>query len=143
ILLQSDTALKSSRNVFGLKYRLLEIDGASKYTEWNMKKILGFGLGLYLAGSVAFAQTLALGDYLKQVESQGPDYQSAQAAVVGLEKQSHQQDLTYSPVLVAGYNHFDDQEQQTNPFLGPHTQTDTAGVSISDGLPVGPTVSGG
>jgi outer membrane protein TolC len=111
--------------------------------EWNMKKILGFGLGLYLTGSVAFAQTLALNDYLKQVESQGPDYQSAQAAVVGLEKQSHQQDLTYSPVLVASYNHFDDQEQQTNPFEGPHTQTDTAGVSITDELPFGPTVSVG
>ncbi len=106
-----------------------------------MKKILGLGLGFWLAGNTVFAGTLSLQDYLKEVQSQGPDYQSAQAAVIGLEKQSHQQDLTYSPVLVASYNHFDDQEQQTNPFIGPHTQTDTAGVSITDKLPFGPSIS--
>jgi outer membrane protein len=105
-----------------------------------MKKILGLGLGIWLAGSAVFAETLKLSDYLNQVESKGPDYKSAQASVVGLEKQSHQQDLIYSPVLVASYNHTDDTEQP-NGFNYPNMQTDTAGVSITDKLPFGPTVS--
>ncbi|HTA75835.1 MAG TPA: TolC family protein [bacterium] len=105
-----------------------------------MKKILALGLGLWLAGNTASAGTLSLQEYLKEVESQGPDYQSAQAAVVGLEKQSHQQDLTYSPVLVASYNHVNDTELP-NGFNYPNMQTDTAGVSVTDKLPFGPTVS--
>jgi len=106
-----------------------------------MKNIFALGLAFWLAGSAAFAGTLSLKDYLNQVESQGPDYQSAQAAVIGLEKQSHQQDLTYSPVLSASYNHLNDQSPQIFPIFGTQTQTDTAGVSIVDKLPFGPTLS--
>jgi len=86
-------------------------------------------------------QTLSLEDYLHQVKSQGPDYQSQAAAVEGFEKQSHQQDLTYSPVLTAGYNHENDESQQST-FLAPsQTLTDTAGVSITDVLPFGPKLT--
>jgi outer membrane protein TolC len=108
---------------------------------WNMKKILGLGLGLWLAGSAALAQTLTLKDYLKQVQSQGPDYQSAQASVIGLEKQSHQMDLTYSPVLTASYNHMDDQSQQSTVLSTTQTLADSAGISIMDKLPFGPSIS--
>jgi outer membrane protein len=107
-----------------------------------MGKQFGLGMALWLAAGAAFAQQkLSLEDYLGQVKSQGADFQSSQAAVEGYEKQSHQLDLMYSPQLVAGYNHLDDQEQQANPFLGPHNQTDTAGVSLTDKLPFGPTLS--
>ena len=83
---------------------------------------------------------MSLQDYLIQVKTQGPEFQSAQSSVEGLEKQSHQQDLTYSPVLVASYNHEDDTEQ-ANGFNYPHMMTDTAGVSITNKLPFGPTLS--
>lgn len=105
-----------------------------------MKKIGVFILGCWLAGSAAFGQSLSLSDYLAEVKSQGSDYRSAQASVEGLDKQSHQQDLTYSPVLVAGYNHDNDTELP-NGLNYPSMQTDTAGVSITDLLPFGPTVS--
>ena len=98
---------------------------------------------VFLAGPLGAQQTLTLGDYLSQVKAQGSDYQAQAAAVEGYEKQSHQQDLTYSPVLTASYNHEDDQSTQANPFAGPHTQSDTAGVSITDILPFGPKLSVG
>ncbi len=108
-----------------------------------MKKPLGLIIGLYLSAGMAPAQgVLTLEDYLGQVKGQGPNYQSARDAAEGYEKQSHQQDLTYSPVLVAGYNHMDDTEQP-NGFSYPHTLADTMGVSITDLLPFGPTVSVG
>ena len=92
----------------------------------------------------AFAQQkLSLESYLDQVQTKGPAYQAAQASVEGLEKQSHQQDLIYSPQLVAGYNHQDDKSMQNNPFLGPETQTDMAGVSLTDKLPFGPSIAVG
>ncbi len=107
-----------------------------------MGKRFGLGMALWLAAGAAFAQQkLLLEDYLGQVETKGPGYQSSHAAVEGYEKQSHQQDLTYSPQLVAGYNHLDDLEQPSNPFVNPHTLTDTAGVSITDKLPFGPSLS--
>src|SRR5579864_6214362 len=91
---------------------------------------------------ISFAQQkFSLEDYLGQVKAKGQGYQSAQASVEGLEKQSHQQDLTYSPVLTASYNHLDDQSQQVFAILGTHNQTDSAGVSISDKFPFGPTLS--
>jgi outer membrane protein TolC len=107
---------------------------------WDMKKILGLVLSFWLAGSALFAQSLPLSNYLKEVKSQGADYQSAEASVEGLDKQSHQQDLVYSPVLVASYNHEDDSELP-NGLNYPNMQTDTAGVSLTDKLPFGPTVS--
>ncbi len=111
--------------------------------EREMRKPLGLILGFYLSSGAAFAQSnLSLEDYLGQVKAQGPDYKSAQAAVEGYEKQSHQQDLTYSPQLVASYNHMDDTEQP-NGFSYPHTLADSLGVSITDILPFGPTVSAG
>lgn len=88
----------------------------------------------------AGADDLTLDKYLQQVKSQGADYQAASASVEGLDKQSHQQDLLYSPQLIAGYNHYDDTEQG-NGFSYPRTQSDTAGVSITDRLPFGPSVS--
>jgi outer membrane protein TolC len=98
---------------------------------------------LWLAAGAAFAQQkLSLEDYLGQVKSQGADYQSSQAAVEGYEKQSHQQDLTYSPQMVASYNHLDDKEQP-NGLSYPRTLSDTAGVSLTDKLPFGPTLSVG
>ena len=108
-----------------------------------MRRRLFLTLGLFLAAPVLNAQSLSLADYLSQVKTQGSDYQAQAAAVEGYEKQSHQQDLTYSPVLTASYNHEDDQSIQANPFAGPHTQADTAGVSITDILPFGPKLSVG
>ncbi len=104
-----------------------------------MRKILGLILGSWLVGGSVFAESLTLESYLKQVKSQGAGYRSA-AAVEGLDKQSHQQDLIYSPQLTAGYNHYDDTQQPVG-FSYPRTQTDTAGVSITDKLPFGPSLS--
>jgi outer membrane protein len=109
-----------------------------------MRKSLGLALGFYLAAGLACAQgILSLEDYLGQVKAQGPDYKSAQAAVEGYEKQSHQQDLTYSPELVAGYNHVDDQSQQSTLLAAYKTLTDSAGVSLTDKFPFGPSLSVG
>ncbi len=108
-----------------------------------MRRRLFFTFGLFLAAPLLNAQSLSLSEYLNQVKTQGFDYQAQAAAVEGYEKQSHQQDLTYSPVLTASYNHEDDQSTQANPFAGPHTQTDTAGVSITDIFPFGPKLSVG
>ncbi len=108
----------------------------------NRWGLLALALGGTLSGGVWEQSILSLEDYLGQVRSQGADYQSARAAVEAYEKQSHQQDLTYSPLLSAGYNHMDDTEQP-NGFSYPHTLADTLGVSITDLLPFGPTVSVG
>ncbi len=109
-----------------------------------MKKLMGLGLGLWLAAGMASAQQkLSLEDYLTQVKAQGPEYQSAKASAEGLEKQAHQQDLIYSPVLVAGYNHMDDKEPSDNLEAQPHTQADSAGVSIGTKFPFGPSLSVG
>src|SRR5579883_3250395 len=90
--------------------------------EVKMRKSLGLILGFYLSAAIACAQgALSLQDYLGQVKSQGPDYQSAQAAVEGYEKQSHQQDLIYSPQLVASYHHTDDQSQQSSILAAQQT----------------------
>src|ERR1700722_11910331 len=108
-----------------------------------MRRRLVLTSALFLAAPVLNAQSLSLADYLSQVKTQGSDYQAQAAAVEGYEKQSHQQDLTYSPVLTASYNHEDDQSIQANPFAGPHTQTDTAGGFITDIFPFGPQLSVG
>src|SRR5579862_6275057 len=107
-----------------------------------MRKYYAGGLAIWLAAGISFAQgTLGLQDYLEQGKSQGPEYQSAQESKEGYEKQSHQQDLTYSPQLVAGYNHLGDQSQQSNFLSTTHTLADTAGVSLTDKLPFGPSVA--
>ncbi len=93
------------------------------------------------AGTAGAEQKLPLETYLGQVQAKGPGYQSAQAAVEGYEKQSHQQDLIYSPQLVAAFSHVDDQSQQLISFYGTHTQTDNLGVSLTNKLPFGPSVS--
>ena len=109
-----------------------------------MGKLSIVGTTIWLVTGMACAQgTLKLEDYLGQVKSQGPDYQAAQAAVEGYSKQSHQQDLTYSPQLLASYTHLDDQSQQSNFLSTTHTLADSAGVSLSDKLPFGPSVSVG
>ena len=108
-----------------------------------MRRRLFYALTLFLAAPGAQAQSLSLSDYLHQVKTQGSDYQAQAAAVEGYEKQSHQQDLTYSPVLTAGYNHQNDQSLQSS-FLAPQqTLSDTAGVSITDILPFGPKLTVG
>lgn len=95
----------------------------------------------FLAAPVLNAQSLSLGDYLQEVKAQGPDYRAQAAAVEGDEKQSRQGDLTYSPVLTAGFNHQDDQSLQSS-FLAPdRTLSDPAGVSITDLLPFGPKLT--
>ena len=99
---------------------------------------------VWLTVGIAFGQgTLSLEDYLGQVKSQGSAYQSAQASVEGYEKQSHQEDLIYSPQLVAGYTHLVDQSIQS--FSGivfdNNNQTDSAGVSITDKFPFGPSLT--
>ena len=74
-----------------------------------MKKMIRMGMGLWLAAGMALAQQkLTLEDYLQQVQNQGTNYQAAKAQAEGYEKESHQMDLTYSPQLVAGYNHLVD-----------------------------------
>ncbi len=105
-----------------------------------MKKTAVLVLGIWMAGSAVFAGNLSMADYLNEVKGQGPDYRSAEASVEGLDKQSHQQDLVYSPVLTASYNHINDTELP-NGFNYPNMQTDTAGVSLTDTLPFGPTLS--
>ncbi|HET9869212.1 MAG TPA: TolC family protein [bacterium] len=102
---------------------------------------LSFALGLFLAAPALSAQTLSLSDYLGQVKGQGPDYQAQAAAVEGYTKQSHQQDLTYSPVLTAGYNHRNDQSLQSSLLAPDQTLSDSAGVSITDILPFGPKLT--
>lgn len=109
-----------------------------------MKKVFFVGLGLWFAAGSAFAQqSLTLEKYLKQVSQGGPEYQAAQAGEEGLQDQSHQMDLIYSPFLVASYSHLDDQEQQPS-FLSPdQTLVDSAGASIVEKLPFGPSFSVG
>ena len=109
-----------------------------------MRKRFGLGMALWLGAGTVFAQQkLSLEDYLGQVQAKGPNYQSSQSAVEGFEKQSHQQDLTYSPVLTAGYNHLDDESVQNfgGILLNNNTQTDTAGVSLTDKFPFGPSLT--
>jgi outer membrane protein TolC len=106
-----------------------------------MRRRLFYALTLFLAASFARAQSLSLSDYLNQVKTQGSDYQAQAAAVAGFQKQSHQQDLTYSPVLSANYNHLDDTEPINDPQTQPKTEADAAGVSISDILPFGPKIT--
>lgn len=103
-------------------------------------RILGL-LMMIIAGPVLAQNKLSLTDYLTQVKAKGPAFQAAQASVEGLEKQSHQEDLTYSPQLTASYNHTDDLSQQLLPLYGTHTQTDSLGVSLTNKLPFGPSVS--
>jgi outer membrane protein TolC len=101
---------------------------------------------LLLAGTIpAFGAqgTFTLEDYMLQVKAQGPDFKSTQASAEGLEKQSHQMDLTYSPQLVASYNHLDDQAQQSNVMSPSRTMSDSAGISLIDKLPFGPSVAVG
>ena len=113
-------------------------------TRWNMKKLIPFLIVISLAaGRVLAQQKLPLEDYLQQVQRQGTNYKAAKAQAEGYEKESHQQDLTYSPQLVAGYNHLDDSSQQVLSFYGTRTQMDSAGVSLTDMLPFGPSVSVG
>jgi len=109
-----------------------------------MRKFYLLGGAVWLAAGLACAQgALSLDDYLGQVKAKGSDYRSAQAAVEGYEKQSHQQDLTYSPQLTASYNHMDDQSQQSSILAAQQTMVDSAGISLSDKLPFGPSVSVG
>ncbi len=109
-----------------------------------MKKTFLLGLGLWLAAGLSLAQQkLSLENYLQQVQQQGPDFQASSAAAEGYEKQSHQQDLVYSPQLVASYNHMDDQSQQSTVLATTQTLADSAGLSIVDKLPFGPSVAVG
>lgn len=107
------------------------------------KRFIG-GLALWLAAGMACAQnSLTLQDYLDEVQGRSADYQACQAAAEGYEKQSHQQDLVYSPYLTASYSHLDDQSQQSTVLATDQTLADSAGVSIVDKLPFGPTLSVG
>src|ERR1017187_4539414 len=93
------------------------------------------------AGTVGAQQKLPLETYLGQVQAKGPGYQAAQAAVEGYEKQSHQQDLTYSPQLNAAYNFMDDKSQQSSFLSTVHTMVNSGGVSLTNKLPFGPSVA--
>lgn len=109
-----------------------------------MKKMIRMGMGLWLAAGMALAQQkLTLEDYLQQVQNQGTNYQAAKAQAEGYEKESHQMDLTYSPQLVAGYNHLVDQSQEnfSGLLFNNNTQSDAAGVSLVDKFPFGPSLS--
>jgi outer membrane protein TolC len=97
--------------------------------------------GMPITGGAWGQAALTLEDYLGQVRSQGTSFQSSQAAAEGYEKQSHQQDLTYSPQLSAGYSHQSDQEQQATLLAATQTLTDSAGVSLTDKLPFGPSLT--
>ncbi len=109
-----------------------------------MKKTIRMGMGLWLAAGMALAQQkLALEDYLQQVQNQGTNYQAAKAQAEGYEKESHQQDLTYSPQLLVGYNHLNDQSQQPSLLATTQTLSDSAGVSLVDKLPFGPSIAVG
>jgi outer membrane protein TolC len=109
-----------------------------------MKKLFMLGAGLWLGVGLAYGQnTLVLQDYLGQVKAQGADYLASKAAAEGYDKESHQMDLTYSPQLVASYNHLDDQSQQSTVLSTTETLADSAGVSLVDKLPFGPSVAVG
>jgi outer membrane protein TolC len=77
------------------------------------------------------------------VKAQGADYLASKAAAEGFEKESRQMDLTYSPQLVASYTHLNDQSQQSTLLATTQTLADSAGLSIVDKLPFGPSVSVG
>src|SRR6185295_9570482 len=104
-------------------------------------KAMGWVLGCWMLVGAAFAENLSLENYLGQVKSRGPAFRAAQAAVESYEKQSHQQDLIYSPILNVGYGHMDDQQQQIIPFNGTRTQADAAGVTLTEKFPFGPSLS--
>src|SRR5690242_7463442 len=106
-------------------------------------KAMGWMLGCWMVAGIAFAENLSLENYLGQVKSQGPAFRSAQAAVESYEKQSHQQDLIYSPTLNIGYGHLDDRQEQLFNFNGDRTQADSAGVTLSQKFPFGPSLSVG
>lgn len=94
------------------------------------------------AGPVLAQDKLGLSDYLGQVKAKGPAYQAAQASVEGYEKQSHQQDLLYSPQLGLSYGHqYNAMMQPNNPFFPDNTQGDVLSASLSDKLPFGPSIS--
>lgn len=88
-----------------------------------------------------WGETFTLSDYLHQVQTQGPDYLSWQASEEGLEKQSHQMDLTYSPVLSVVYNHLDDNESPENIQAMPRNQSDSTGVSLTTKFDFGPSLT--
>ncbi|HVZ79936.1 MAG TPA: TolC family protein [bacterium] len=98
---------------------------------------------LFILAQAAFAQDkLVLDDYLGQVKAKGPAYRAAQASVEGYEKQSHQQDLLYSPQLGLSYGHQSNyQLQPNNPFYPTSTLGDSFIASLSDKLPFGPSIS--
>lgn len=98
---------------------------------------------VFAAASIASAQgRLTLSDYLGQVKQKGPAYQAAQASAEGFDKQSHQQDLIYSPQLGLSYGHQSSSALQPNsPFFPSNTQGDSFVASLSDKLPFGPSVS--
>ena len=108
-----------------------------------MKKTFLLLAAMVFGASTGWAQSkLPLRDYLEQVRGKGSAFQASQAAVEGFEKQSHEQDLLYSPQLNAGYNHLHDQQPQAdNPFYSNLTLADSFGVSLSNKLPFGPSVS--
>lgn len=94
------------------------------------------------AGSALAQSKLSMEDYLGQVRSKGSAYRSAQAAVEGYQKQSHQQDLIYSPQLGLGYGHQENRQiLPNNPFYPDWTQGDSLVASLSDRLPFGPSIS--
>ena len=93
-------------------------------------------------GPVLAQSKLTLADYLGQVKTKGSAYLSAQASVEGYDKQSHQQDLIYSPQLGLSYGHqYSSPLQANSPFLPSNTQGDTLMASLSDKLPFGPSIS--
>ena len=108
-----------------------------------MRKTILLLTVLGLGTSASWAQSkLLLKDYLEQVKGKGSAFQASQAAVEGFEKQSHQQDLLYSPQLVASYNHLNDKSPQANnPFYPGQTLADSFGVSLTNKLPFGPSIS--
>ncbi len=97
-------------------------------------------IGILLPVS-GWGETLTLLDYLHQVQTRGPDYLSFKASAEGLKGQAHQLDLTYSPILTAGYNHLDDNESPENIQAMPHTLSDSAGASITTKFPFGPSLT--
>ncbi len=109
-----------------------------------MKNSTRMGLGIWLAAGLAWSQqNLTLESYLDQVQSQGADFKASQASAIAYEKESHQNDLIYSPQLEVAYTHLNDQSQQPTILATTQTLADSAGASIVDKLPFGPSISVG
>jgi len=108
---------------------------------------LGFVVLFGGVAGTASADSFPLNQYLNQVQTMGPAYNSAQNTVQGLAKQKNQHDAVYSPQLVGHAVQVDDRSEQASDALeamyGDKTRVDDYGVALVKKWKYGLTTSVG